>query len=104
MTEQCIKCPVCEKEMEFFPDDQIANYICGCGFMATTGFIEKMTNEQREQIKKSRSDIKKHYFEQSAKREVDRIAGRKTEIEQKDEIAELLQKNKKLVPLDRFNG
>jgi len=99
-----VRCPVCEKGMEFLPEDQIANYICSCGFMATTGFMERMTDEQKEQIKKSRDDIKKHYFELSAKREVDRIAGRKAEIEQKDEVAELLQKHKKLVPLYKFNG
>lgn len=90
--------------MEHFPDDDIANYICGCGFMATTSFMDNMSNEQKVMIKESRDAIRKHHIEQSAKWEVDRIANRKAEIEQKDEIADLLRKHKKVVPLYKFNG
>lgn len=99
-----VECPACNSVVRYFSDDAIANYICsGCGFMATTKFMENLTDGQRQQIKKDRDDIRRHYADQSARYETDRIARRRSEIEQKDRLAGLLQTHKKLIPLDSFN-
>ena len=98
----CIKCG---EKLKYLPEDQIANYVCmRCGFMATKGWLESLTQEQIEKIQESEVRTRRYWQEQDRKREADRIKQRMNEIEHKDEVAELLQKHKKLVPLDKFTG
>ena len=98
----CIKCG---EELRYLPEDQIANYICmGCGFMATKEWFDNLTLEQINDIQEKEAETKRFWQKHAGKREADRIKQKLNEIEQKDEVAELLQKHKKVVPLDKFTG
>lgn len=51
-------------KLEHRPDDDIAQWVCPtCGWMATEDFIENMTKERFEAIKKSHEDLIKYQRE-----------------------------------------
>ena len=96
----CIKC---DNKLVFYPKDEIANYVCfRCGFMATKKWFDSLTPEQIKGIQDSENETRKFWREQTGKREAEAIKKRVDEIGQKDEIAELLQKHKKVVSLNNY--
>lgn len=98
-------CIICGGDLDFYPDDQIANYICNrCGFMATKEWFDSLTPEQIQEIQDKEAKSRLFRAEQAGKWEAERIKRQMDGIKSKDEIAELLQKHKKIASLDNFYG
>jgi len=47
-------CPYCGSQMTYFPEDDIANYVChNCFSMFTSDFYESLTEKDKEEMRNS---------------------------------------------------
>lgn len=59
-------CPSCRKSMSFHPKDEIAQYWCSCQRLYTKGFMDDMTTEKADQIKKETDSLKSYNMNKEA--------------------------------------
>ncbi len=80
-------------EMRFFPNDQVRNYECGkCGFMATAGFMQKITKSDIKRITEDRNIIRESYNKK------EQVAEPAVEVKPK------IKQHKNTVTLEKFVG
>lgn len=53
-TDSQAACPYCGNQMTYFPEDDIANYVChNCFSMFTSDFYESLTEKDKEEMRNS---------------------------------------------------
>lgn len=99
--------PVCPlhpwQTLKHTPNDDIKQWECSCGWMATNEFIQSMTPEKMAQIKKEHEDSQRFREEDSARRQADRIEAQMERAQrQGDMIRGAVEKHKNIKPITDY--
>lgn len=98
-------CPKCQWDLKHNVNDQLAQWTCtknNCDWMATDEFMDKLTDADRERIKKDIQDTIRYRQQVQAQREIDKIEQARQSVKDKQTVYDVARKYKGIANIQDF--